>query len=52
MLKIILSLLTLSCIIYAAYVLIKTYKPFKLIFTVLAFVSIATLLLVSITLLF
>ena len=52
MIKIILSLLALSSIIYAVYVLIKTYKPFKLIFTVLGFVSIAALLLVSITLLF
>ena len=52
MIKIILILLTLSCIIYAAYKAIATYKPYKLILTGLVFIGIAALLLLSITILF
>jgi formate-dependent nitrite reductase membrane component NrfD len=52
MIKIILILLTLSCIIYASYVAIKQFKPYKAILTGLAFVGIAALILTTITLLF
>ena len=52
MIKIILILLTLSCGIYAGYMGIKHFKPYKAILTGLAFISIAALVLTTITLLF